>query len=133
MKKEPNDNAEGVRLDKWLWAARLYKTRSLAREAIQAGKVQYNQQRSKPSKLVEIGAILKVPQGHDQKEIIIRELFDRRRSAKEVTGMYDETAQSIVLRERNQQARRLNLLHNPHPEHKPDKKQRRQIIRLKTQ
>lgn len=58
-----------IRLDKWLWAARFYKTRSLAREMVEGGKVHYNGQRTKPSKLVEVGAILTLRQGSDQKQL----------------------------------------------------------------
>ena len=67
--KQDNSDEPNVRLDKWLWAARFCKTRSVAREYIQAGKVQYNGQRSKPSKVVELGALVKVPAGYDVKEV----------------------------------------------------------------
>lgn len=134
MKNTPQDQTElAVRLDKWLWAARLFKTRSLARTAIQAGKVQYNGQRAKPSKVVELGATVKVPAGYDNKELVICEIVEQRRGAALVQNMYSETEASEAQRERNAQARKLSAFHSPKPETKPDKKQRRQIINLKQQ
>lgn len=124
---------ENVRIDKWLWAARLFKTRALARTAVQSGKIHYNGQRTKPSKIVELNATLKVPSGFDSKELIINEIFDKRRSASQVLGMFTETPQSIEKRENNAQARKLSAFHSPKPDSKPDKKQRRQIIHLKHQ
>lgn len=134
MKNTPsNKNAPEVRLDKWLWAARLFKTRSLARTAVQAGKVHYNGQRTKPSKVVELGATVKVPAGYDTKELVINEIVEQRRGAALIQDMYRETQSSVEQRERNAQARKLSAFHSPKPETKPDKKQRRQIIELKHQ
>ncbi len=134
MKNTPsNKNALEVRLDKWLWAARLFKTRSLARTAVQAGKVHYNGQRTKPSKVVELGATVKVPAGYDTKELVINEIVEQRRGAALIQDMYRETQSSVEQRERNAQARKLSAFHSPKPETKPDKKQRRQIIELKHQ
>lgn len=130
---QKNNHDTAVRLDKWLWAARFFKTRALARDMVQGGKVQYNGQRSKPSKIVELGATLKVPQGHDIKEVIVREVHDKRRAASLAQAMYEETAQSVAAREANAEARQAGALYNPRPEHKPDKKQRRDIIRFKHQ
>ncbi len=127
------DSPLGVRLDKWLWAARFYKTRSLAREAIQGGKVHYNGQKSKPSKLVELQACIKVPQGYDFKEVKVLQLIDRRQGAAVAQLMYEETQGSQYLRMRNAEARKLSAFHSPKPDNKPDKKQRRQIIQLKHQ
>jgi ribosome-associated heat shock protein Hsp15 len=124
---------ENVRVDKWLWAARLFKTRANAREAVQAGKIHYNGQRTKPSKTVELNATLKVPAGFDSKELVITEIFDKRRAAPMIIGMYTETAESIAKREKNAEARKLSAFHSPKPDTKPDKKQRRQIIHLKHQ
>ena len=83
MKKqslEQNDHCEAVRLDKWLWAARFYKTRATAREMIQGGKVRYNAKRGKPSKNATIGDTIELWQGHVKKEIIIEGLSDKRRN-----------------------------------------------------
>ena len=117
-----------IRLDKWLWAARLFKTRSIAREAVQSGKIQYNDQRSKPGKIVELGACIKVPQGFDTKEITVLELNEHRRAAPLAQLMYQETEASELQRQDNIEARKLSALHSPKPDHRPDKKQRRQII-----
>lgn len=120
-----------VRLDKWLWAARFYKTRALARDMVQSGKVQYNGQRSKPSKIVELGATIKVPQGYDIKEVKVLQLSDKRSAAAIAQQLYQELASSQEKREQNAQARKLNSFHNPRPQHKPDKKQRRELIKIK--
>ena len=120
-----------VRLDKWLWAARFFKTRALARDTIQGGKVQYNQQRSKPGKIVEVGALVSVPQGADHKVVVIEQISDQRRGAAEAQLLYRETPESVAQREKNAQARKLNALYSPRPDSKPDKKQRRQLIKAK--
>ncbi|MBT0587850.1 ribosome-associated heat shock protein Hsp15 [Alteromonas oceanisediminis] len=122
---------QAIRLDKWLWAARFFKTRALAREAVQAGKVQYNGQRSKPGKTVELGARVCVPSGYDVRDIEVIELFDKRRAAPLAQQMYRETPASMLKRQQNAEARKANAFHNPHPDHRPDKKQRRQLIRMK--
>ena len=126
-------NGPEVRIDKWLWAARFCKTRSIAREWVQAGKVQYNQQRTKPSKMVEVGAMVRVPVGYDEKIVKVLALHDRRQSAQLAMTLYEETEASIEQRAKNQQARKLSLFHSPRPDARPDKKQRRQIIKFKHQ
>ncbi|WP_026376211.1 ribosome-associated heat shock protein Hsp15 [Aestuariibacter salexigens] len=131
--QKENNSMLSVRLDKWLWAARFFKTRSLARNAIQAGKVSMNGQRCKPGKLVEVGATLRVPQGYDVKEVIVKALSDQRQGAPIAQQLYEETAQSLAQRESNQTARKLSAFHSPRPEHKPDKKQRRELLRIKHQ
>ena len=127
---EPADDKE-IRLDKWLWAARFCKTRALARSMIEGGKVHYNGQRSKPGKLVEVGAMLRIRQGHDEKEVRVLALSVQRLSAAQAQLLYAETDESIVKRERNAEAHRLNALYAPHPDTKPDKKQRRDLMRFK--
>ena len=120
-----------VRLDKWLWAARCYKTRAIAKQMIDGGKVHYNGQRTKSSKNVEIGARIQLRQGFDEKELTILAISDRRGNATMAQELYQETETSIKKRELAAEARRLNRLNNPIPDHKPDKKQRRQIVRFK--
>lgn len=120
-----------VRLDKWLWAARFYKTRSVARAMIDGGKVHYNGHRSKPSKIIELGATVKLRQGNDEKIITIEQISDCRRGAPEAQLLYQETIQSIATREQTAKMRKLNAYDNPSPEKRPDKKQRRDIIRFK--
>ncbi|MFT4808233.1 MAG: ribosome-associated heat shock protein Hsp15 [Paraglaciecola sp.] len=127
------DEIKSVRLDKWLWAARFYKTRSIARDAVQSGKVQYNAQRSKPGKVVEVGANIKIPQGFDLKEVVVLQIKEQRLGAPLAQLMYEETPASETLRASNAEARRLSAFHSPKPDGRPDKKQRRQIIQFKQQ
>ncbi|WVD67873.1 ribosome-associated heat shock protein Hsp15 [Orbus wheelerorum] len=126
-----NNIAQSIRLDKWLWAARFYKTRSLAREMIEGGKVHYNGQRTKPSKIIEIGAELKLRQGSDEKTITVLALSEHRKTASDAQMLYVETEESIVKRENISQARRLGALTMPHPDRRPDKKERRDLIKFK--
>ncbi len=121
-----------VRLDKWLWAARFYKTRSIARNMIDGGKVHYNGQRSKPSKIVEVGAIITLRQGHEEKTVEIVKLSDQRKGAPIAQTLYAETTESLQKREDNAIKRKI-LAHNPSPERRPDKKQRRELIKFKNQ
>ncbi|ELL9332177.1 ribosome-associated heat shock protein Hsp15 [Vibrio fluvialis] len=123
---------EAVRLDKWLWAARFYKTRSLARNMVDGGKVHYNGQRTKPSKLVEVGAIITLRQGNEEKTVVIERVSEQRRGAPEAQTLYSETAESVVKRERMALARKLNAT-NPAPDRRPDKKQRRDLLKFKHQ
>ena len=128
-----SQNTSSVRLDKWLWAARFCKTRAIAREIVQAGKVQYNGQRTKPSRNVELGATIAVPAGYDVKTVVVELLSEQRKGAALAQLMYTETKDSMELREKNAQARKLSVFHSPRPDHRPDKKQRRQIIQFKQQ
>lgn len=88
--KEKATRDDAVRLDKWLWAARFYKTRALAREMIDGGKVHYNGQRGKPSKIVELNAELKLRQGNEERTVIVLALSSQRRGAGEAQQMYQE-------------------------------------------
>ena len=124
-------SAPDVRLDKWLWAARFYKTRALAREMIEGGKVHYNGQRSKPSKIVELNATLTLRQGNDERTVIIKAITEHRRPAAEAVAMYEETAESIAKREKMALARKMNALTMPHPDRRPDKKERRDQMKFK--
>ncbi|KGT93935.1 ribosome-associated heat shock protein Hsp15 [Enterobacter cancerogenus] len=123
--------SEGVRLDKWLWAARFYKTRAMAREMIEGGKVHYNGQRSKPSKIVELHAELTLRQGNDERTVVITAIGGQRRPATEAQEMYAETAASIEKREKTALARKMNALTMPHPDRRPDKKERRDLMKFK--
>lgn len=124
-------DANKVRLDKWLWAARFYKTRAIARDMIQGGKVHYNGQRCKPSKIVELNAEVKLSQGFDEKKVTIIKISGDRRAAPIAQTLYLETEQSIKKREENAWARKNNAYFSPSPEHKPDKKQRRELLKFK--
>lgn len=127
------EEKEAVRLDKWLWAARFYKTRTLAKEMIDGGKVHYNGQRSKPNKIVEVGATLKIRQGSDEKEIVVLALATQRRCAPKAQLLYRETEQSLANREKLAMARKMNALSMPHPDRRPDKKERRDLLKFKHQ
>lgn len=126
-----NAKTDTVRLDKWLWAARFYKTRSLARDMIDGGKVHYNGQRTKPSKQVEAGATVRLRQGHDEREVIVQALSDKRGKAEQAQHLYRETDASMEQRERNAEARKLNSQFAPSPERRPDKKERRTLLKIK--
>ena len=120
-----------ARLDKWLWAARFFKTRALAKAAIEGGKVHCRGERCKPSKEPKVGDELQIRQGHDTRVVVVRELSMVRRGAPEAQLLYEETAASIAQREAVAAQRRAagpGLLIS---EQRPTKKQRRQIHRFR--
>lgn len=117
-----------IRLDKWLWAARFYKTRALAKQMIEGGKVHYDGARAKSSKVVEVGAEITLRQGYEEKTVTVLALSDQRRGAAEAQALYRETAQSVAQRE--EQAAQRKMLGSA-PEHRPDKKSRRELLRIK--
>tara|TARA_R110002012_G_scaffold222478_2_gene394328 strand:- start:1939 stop:2352 length:414 start_codon:yes stop_codon:yes gene_type:complete len=125
------ENKQSIRLDKWLWAARFYKTRAIAKQMIDGGKVFYNGQRSKSGKAVVLGDRITVRQGFEEKQVIVIALADRRQDATFAQTLYRETPDSIQTREKNSLARQQGILLSPASDTKPDKKQRRQIRHLK--
>jgi len=120
-----------LRLDKWLWAARFFKTRSLAKAAIEGGKVQLGGQRVKVSREINAGDTLHIRQGWDEKVVLVLALSDQRRGAQEAQLLYEETAASIARREADSAARKAAGGMIDRPAHRPNKKQRRQIHRFK--
>ncbi|MEQ9463116.1 MAG: S4 domain-containing protein [Haliea sp.] len=122
-----------LRIDKWLWAARFFKTRSLAKAAIEGGKVQLDGQRVKVSKEIAVGDRLQIRQGWDQREVVVEALSDQRRGAPEAQQLYTETPASIAKRETEAAARKAAGGMIDRPAHRPTKKQRRQIHRFKEQ
>ena len=120
-----------TRLDKWLWAARFYKTRAIAKQMIDGGKVFYNGQRTKAGKNVVIGDVIKIRQGFDEKTITVLVLADKRRDATFAVTLYQESAESITIREKTSFARQQGILMSPASAKKPNKQQRRKIIELK--
>ncbi|KXS50891.1 MAG: ribosome-associated heat shock protein Hsp15 [Marinobacter sp. T13-3] len=122
-----------IRLDKWLWAARFYKTRSLAKEAIEGGKVHYNGQRSKPGKVVETGAKLTLRLGWQEKVVIVDALSDKRRGAPEAQKLYHETEDSMKRREELAWQRKTMQAAQLPPARRPTKKARRDIRRFREQ
>jgi ribosome-associated heat shock protein Hsp15 len=134
MTKNHENDAQGnvsTRLDKWLWAARFYKTRAIAKQMIDGGKVFYNGQRSKSGKAVVLGDRITIRQGFEEKHVIVVALADKRRDATFAQTLYQETTESIETREKNSLARKQGILLSPASDTKPDKKQRRQIRHLK--
>lgn len=126
-----NEQEKAVRLDKWLWAARFYKTRSIARTMIDGGKVDYNGVRAKPSHIVEIGAKIKLLQGNVRKEVKVLSISDIRGPASAAQLLYQETEESMVQRAKMQEQIKLNSLLAPHPNNRPNKKERRELLEIK--
>ncbi|MFK8049178.1 MAG: RNA-binding S4 domain-containing protein [Halioglobus sp.] len=122
---------EKLRLDKWLWAARFYKTRSLAKAAIEGGKVHLDGTRVKVSKEVTVGEKLQIRQGWDEKTVVITALSDKRRGAPEAAELYAETPSSLEKREADAAARKAAGGMIDRPAKRPTKKQRRQIHSFK--
>ncbi len=114
---------DSVRLDKWLWAARFYKTRSLSKKAIDGGKVHCDGVKGKANRQVVIGMQIRLMQGHQQKTIDVLALSEHRGPAKVAQSLYQETPESIAKREELLVQRQSMPMSNT----KPDKKQRRQI------
>jgi ribosome-associated heat shock protein Hsp15 len=124
---------EGIRLDKWLWAARFFKTRGMAVEAINGGKVQVNGQRAKPGRLVRSGTRLSIHKGPLQWEIEVLGLTRQRRCATEATLLYAEDEASRLRRQEMTRQRRELGVGTGHPGERPTKRDRRQIQRFITE
>ena len=122
-----SDDAERVRIDKWLWAARFFKTRSLATEAVDGGKVDVNGVRVKPAKLVGPGDEVRVRVGTQLFVVQVLDTAERRGSAEAARGLYEETEASRAARERASEAARLSPI--LFDEGKPDKRDRRELRR----
>ena len=120
-----------VRLDIWLWVARFFKTRRLAREAIDGGKVDVDGSAAKPAKLVHVGDTLRVARGEERFELQILALSLQRGPARVAQALYAETAASLGERERLREARRLTGERHTHPQRRPDKHSRKALRELK--
>ncbi len=120
----------GVRIDKWLWAARFFKTRSLATDAVSGGKIRLNEQPTKPSREVNIGDQLDVFNGDTRWQIVVRALSEKRGPASEARLLYEETADSIAAREAEQSRRKLEREPAADIHGRPTKRDRRQIGRF---
>ncbi len=125
----PQDEPK-VRLDKWLWAARFYKTRSIAKDMIDGGKVHYDGHRVKPSKEVAIGANIQLRQGNDEKTVEVIGLSEHRGNATKAATLYTETEESVIKREAEAIRRKQAEGSTPRTDHKPNKKERRKIIQF---
>jgi ribosome-associated heat shock protein Hsp15 len=123
------EDAVGMRIDKWLWAARFFKTRSIAKHAIEGGKVHHNGERVKVSREVRVGMELTIAQGIDKKTVVVKALSDVRGPAPTAQLLYDETEVSIARRELIASQRKMHNL--ARPDHRPSKKDRRDISKFK--
>jgi ribosome-associated heat shock protein Hsp15 len=121
---------EGVRLDLWLWAARFYKTRSLARQAVEGGKVEVDGQRAKPARVLRGGEALRVVRSEETFEVAVRALSDSRGPASIAQALYAESEASRLRREAERANRAAERAGYRAPEHKPDKRARRLIRAL---
>lgn len=125
------DAEHKIRLDKWLWAARFFKTRNLAKQAIENGKVHCNGARCKSSREIEPGTVLDIRQGWDEKTVIVKGLSDKRQGAPQAETLYEETADSKQKRETQAAQRKTLAAMNPHTAGRPTKQERRLIHRFK--
>ncbi len=123
---------ERVRIDKWLWAARFFKTRTLAADAVSGGKVHVDGQRVKPAHGLRLGALLRIQRGFDEYTVTVTALETRRGPAAAAATLYAETAESRQRREALAEQRRLQRAASPMPVGRPTKQDRRRIVRFLT-
>lgn len=120
-----------VRIDKWLWASRFFKTRGKARQAITGGKVHLNGARVKPGRALNIGDTLRIQRGEEEYSINVVELSERRGPAVEAQLLYTEDEESRLRREAAVEERALQRAARAGRERRPDKKQRRTLIKFR--
>jgi ribosome-associated heat shock protein Hsp15 len=121
-----------VRLDKWLWAARFFKTRSVAREAVSGGKVRLNDNRAKPGRTLNVGDELRIQRGEDEYIVSVLELSSRRGPATVARTLYEESEDNRLTREKLAEERSLDRQQDGAREGRPDKRQRRRLVRFKS-
>ncbi len=119
-----------VRVDKWLWAARFFKTRNLAKQALDGGKIHCDGQRIKASKEILVGLVLTIRQDLDEKIVVVKALSEQRRGAPEAALLYEETEESKQAREKRSAERKAGLGSFIASDHRPTKKERRHIHRF---
>ncbi|MBX5442932.1 MAG: RNA-binding S4 domain-containing protein [Solirubrobacteraceae bacterium] len=129
--RQPGGADGPVRVDRWLWAARLFRTRSLAAEAVKGGLVEVNGQRVKPARELRVGDELRVTRGQVRLELVVRGLSARRGPAAEAARLYEETEASRAARERLAAERRLAAAPAPPPGGRPTKRDRRRFEALR--
>ena len=122
---------EKVRLDKWLWAARFFKTRSLCKQAIEGGKVHWQGGRCKTSKEISVGDELRISRGREEMVVMVKALSDQRRGAPEAALLYEETPESLSTRQAESDRRRMEHASMPTPDGRPSKQDRRRIHQFK--
>lgn len=125
-----SEPGERIRIDKWLWAARFFKTRSLAADAVSGGKVHLNGARTKPGKPISLGDQIMITRGYYEWRVIVRGLGSRRGPADEASLLYEETEESRLGRERLSHELRVQGPFDRGPKGRPTKKERRTIIRF---
>lgn len=121
----------GVRLDKWLWAARFFKTRGLARDAIDGGKIRIDGVKAKPSKVVTPGLQIEISKGQVVMVVDVVDVREDRRPASEACLLYAETADSIKAREAESDIRKFARQGFQPTDHRPNKRERRQLTKFK--
>jgi len=132
MKQASDNNApQRVRIDKWLWAARFFKTRSLAKAAIESGKVQCNGERCKGSRDISAGMNVTIRQGYDDVSVVVKAVSEQRRGAPEAALLYEETPESKAARELAAARRRAEQAGLDTHSSRPTKQDRRMIHRMK--
>ena len=120
----------GTRLDKWLWAARFFKTRSLATDAVSGGKIRLNDAPSKPAREVKVGDRLDIFNGETRWQVVVQGLSEKRGPAPEARLLYTETAESVTAREAEQQRRHFASEPAAELHGRPTKRDRRQMNRF---
>jgi len=124
---------DSIRIDKWLWTARFFKTRSLATEVVNGGKTHLNGQRVKAGRLVKPGDVLSIQKENESYEVTVLLINKTRRPAKEARLMYEESEDSRLNREKEQSIKKLASATRPVPQRKPGKREREQLRRFKQQ
>jgi ribosome-associated heat shock protein Hsp15 len=127
----PADSQDRHRIDKWLWHVRLFKTRSLASDAVSGGKVKIDGERIKPAHALRVGQLVSVTVGERSIEVEVIDLPPRRGSAPQAQACYAETASSVERSARRREQQRLAALVRPQLDHRPDKRERRQLEQLR--
>ena len=131
MNKPESSPTMRMRIDKWLWAARFFKTRSLAKQAIEGGKVHCNGEHCKCSREIEVGFTLQIRQGWDEKTVVVKGLSEQRQGAPQAALLYEETPESIAARERIAAERKAQNAGFEAHAGRPTKQDRRRITRFK--
>lgn len=129
MSSAPSPSISPVRADVWLWAARFFKTRSLAKQAIDGGKIDLNNASCKPAKAVHVGDVFRISRGEERLEVEVLALSEKRGPALVAQGLYRESEASVKAREEAKAQRKL--VGTMAPPGRPDKQARRELRRLK--
>ena len=127
----PASEVAELRVDVWLWAARFFKTRGLARHAVEVGRVEVNEAGCKPAKALHVGDRVCVGRGQERVEVLVLALSPRRGPASEAQQLYRENDASRAAREALREQRRLSGAAVDHPPRRPDKQARRQLRKIK--